>query len=154
MPGAACGRAATSRRGFFEPASEPAEGRPIAQMTRTPIREGQRETAPFPAPSLVRTIREQTGPLGSFSAVGKSARDPIGKTLRHFRRSSLTYRNLASGGRLDCSSLPGTPTPMPPIPGRNLPRGLAASAPPRRGRFGVDRSADRTKTKPAICDGL
>jgi hypothetical protein len=45
--GAACGRAATSPRGCTGSASEPVEGQPIAQMTRTPIRDGQRETAPF-----------------------------------------------------------------------------------------------------------
>ena len=135
MPGAACGRAATSRRGFFEPASEPAEGRPIAQMTRTPIREGQRETAPFPAPSLVRTIREQTGPLGSFSAVGKSARDPIGKTLRHFRRSSLTYRNLASGGKPRLFFTPRNPNRNAPHSGEKPPQRFGGLGAPTPGPF-------------------
>ena len=40
MPGAVCGLAATSHRGYIEPASEPVEGQVIAQMTRTRILDG------------------------------------------------------------------------------------------------------------------
>jgi hypothetical protein len=37
MPGAACGREATSRRGYIGPASEPAASRPDVRTTQTRI---------------------------------------------------------------------------------------------------------------------
>jgi hypothetical protein len=47
MPSAVFGLAATSRRGFFELASEPVEGQPIAPTTRTHILDGSGGGTPF-----------------------------------------------------------------------------------------------------------
>src|SRR5262245_19916015 len=66
---AACGRAATSRRGFFDPSSEPVEHQRIAPPMRMPIRHvwaGQRETAPSPAPFLVHYAMDRPTSTGDW----------------------------------------------------------------------------------------
>ena len=106
------------------------------------------KTALLPAPFLVRTIREQTGPLGSLCG-GEVCSRSDDKKVRHLQRSSLTYRNLPSGGRHRLLFAPQNPNPIPHLGSKPPPQKVwRPRRSPRRGRFGIVKRVLKMRTAP------